>query len=261
MIPLSGSRILITGASTGIGAALAHQLHAAGARLALLSRQTELYTLPNARWFPVDLTLPAQREAAFAAALTHLGGIDVLINNAGAGAYAPTALLPEATWQHLNELNLNAPIHLTRLALPHLTAQRHGAIVNITSIAAVVPLPWLNLYSATKSALLTFTHGLRMELRGTGVSATAVCPGYVTTPFQSNALAGVPPPMLQRTRRFAISPERCAADIIHGFTRRRRTVHSPFFSNVFLHVLYRLLPGLVERQFAKYNSSPEPHQP
>ncbi len=250
---MTGSRILLTGASTGIGAALARQLHAGGARLALLSRKQETYSLPGAVWIAADLTNSQDREAAFEQAVSALGGLDILINNAGAGAYVPTA--------RIYELNLNAPVHLSRLALPLLLAQRHGAIVNVASIAALVPLPWFTLYSTTKAALLSFTHGLRMELRGSGVSTTAVCPGYVTTPFQSNALEGSPPPLLQRTRRFAITPERCARDIIRGFTLRRRTVQSPWFSNVLLHTIYFLFPSLIERQFARYNSSPEQSLP
>lgn len=228
-------------------------MHARGAKLVLVSRQTNTYELEGAHWLSADLTVPADRERAFAVATAHLGGLDILINNAGAGAYVPTAKIPTATWDHLYELNLNAPIHLSRLALPGLLAQGSGAIVNVASIAALVPLPWFTLYSTTKAALLNFTHGLRMELDRSGVTAIAVCPGYVKTPFQANALLGNPPRMLQRTKRFAITPERCAADILRGIERGSRTVITPYWSGMLLHALYFLWPSLIERQFAGYN--------
>ena len=253
---ISGSKTLLTGASTGIGASLARLLHAQGAKLVLVSRNTHTYDLPGALWISADLTQPDQRNAAFTQAVEHLGGIDILINNAGVGAYAPTVSIGDATWNHLYELNLNAPIHLTRLALPAMLAQRKGSIVNISSIAGLVPLPWFTLYSTTKAALLSFTHGLGMELDQTGVTTTAVCPGYVMTPFQANVITGKPPQLLQRTKRFAISPEICAAAILRGIEQNKRTIITPF-SGHFLNALYFFFPKLIDRQFARYNRSLE----
>ncbi len=253
---IASSKILLTGASTGIGASLAKLLHAHGAQLVLVSRQTHTYDLPGALWIAADLTDPAQRATAFAQAVQHLNGLDILINNAGVGAYVPTAKISDATWSHLNELNLNAPIHLTRLALPILLNQRSGSIVNVCSIASLVPLPWFTLYSTTKAALLSFTHGLRMELDSTGVHTVAVCPGYVQTPFQANVIEGKPPLVLQRTKRFAISPDICAADVVKGIERNTRTVITPF-SGHFLNLGYFLFPKLIDKYFARYNRNLE----
>jgi short-subunit dehydrogenase len=250
----SGSRILLTGASTGIGAALARQLHARGDRLVLVSRRTHTYELPGTVWVAADLTIAAERERAFAAAVEALGAVDVLINNAGVGAYAPTSRIAAEDWEFMEALNLGAPVHLTRLALPGMLERNSGAIVNICSIASLTPLPWFTLYSATKAALLSLSHGLRMELDGTGVRVTAVCPGYVKTPFQQNALSGKPPQVLQRTKRFAITPERCAADTIRGMDRGARTVITPASGHL-LHWLYQMAPWLVDKQFARYNRS------
>jgi short-subunit dehydrogenase len=255
-VRINGRNVLLTGASTGIGAALARQFHAAGARLALLSRQTHTYELPGAVWIPADLTRDDERQRAFAAAEAALGHIDLLVNNAGAGAYTPTVSAEDRLWNQLYEINLNAPIHLTRLALPGMLKRRRGLIVNVASLAAQVPLPWLTLYSTAKAGLLTFTHGLRMELRGTGVTTVAVCPGYVQTPFQANALVGEPPLMLKRTKKFAITPEQCAADILRGIERESRTVITPWTGRL-LNLLYFLAPGVVDRKFARYNRNLE----
>lgn len=251
---------MITGASTGIGAALARQLAAAGARLALVSRKTHTYELEGAVWIAADLTVRADRERAWREAEAALGEIDVLVNNAGAGAYTPTLRMEEGMWDYLYELNLNAPIHLTRLALPAMLVRRRGLVVNIASVAAQVPLPWFTLYSTTKAGLLTFSHGLRMELEGTGVTTVAVCPGYVKTPFQANALVGQPPAMLKRTKKFAITPEQCAADIVRAIEKETRTVITPW-SGRLLNLLYFLAPRIVDRKFAGYNRNLENAKP
>ncbi len=253
---IDGSKTLLTGASTGIGASLAKLMHARGAKLVLVSRQTHTYELPGVHWISADLTDAKQRASAFAEAMQVLGGIDILVNNAGVGAYAPTVKIEDSTWDHLYELNLNAPVHLTRLALPGMLAQRRGSIVNICSIASQVPLPWFTLYSTTKAALLSFTHGLRMELDQTGVTTTAVCPGYVKTPFQANVLSGKPPLMLQKTKRFAITPEDCALDIAAGIESGKRTVVSPASGHL-LNALYFFFPKLIDWQFARYNRNLE----
>ncbi len=253
---IDGSKIVITGASTGIGASLAKALHERGAKLVLISRKVNTFALEGAHWISADLTDAGQRVSAIEEAMRHLGGIDILVNNAGVGAYVPTAKIDDATWQHLCELNLNAPVHLTRLVLPQMLAQASGAIVNIASIAALVPLPWFTLYSTTKAALLSFTHGLRMELDRTGVTTIAVCPGYVKTPFQANVIVGKPPGLLQRTKKFAITPEVCARDIVRGIERNQRTVVTPG-SGHWLNALYFFFPKLIDRQFAGYNRSLE----
>jgi short-subunit dehydrogenase len=152
----------------------------------------------------------------------------------------------------MRELNLDAPLHLTRLVLPAMLEARRGSVVYVSSIAAQVPLPWFSLYSATKAALLQYSHGLHMELDGTGVSTVAVCPGYVKTPFQSNALSGRPPRMLQRTKKFGITAEECAQAIIRGIEAGKRTVVTPF-SGHFLNFAYAVAPWFIDKLFAKYN--------
>jgi short-subunit dehydrogenase len=251
-VKISNSRIFLSGASTGIGAALALQLSQQGAHLALVSRKTHSYALPNSIWISADLSKPEDRQRAVAEAIGFLGTIDILINNAGVGLYQATKDVSSENWDYMAQLNLHAPVHLTQLLLPAMLARRSGAIVNISSIAALTPLPWFTLYSTTKAALLCYTHGLRMELAQTGVSAMAVCPGYVKTPFQQNVLGGRPPAVLQSSKKFAISPEHCARDICRGIERGSRTVITPF-SGHFLHLAYFLFPSLIDALYSRYN--------
>jgi short-subunit dehydrogenase len=131
--------------------------------------------------------------------------------------------------------------------VPHMRARRSGMVVNVSSIGGKVTLPWLTLYSTTKFAVDSLTEGLRMELMRDNVHAMLVCPGYVRTAFQQNALGGEPPSDVQRARRMAITPQQCAIDIRRGVERDARTVLSPA-SGWFLVALSRLFPGQTERR-------------
>lgn len=231
---------------------MAPMLVQAGAKVILTSRKTGHYALAGSEWIAADLTRAEERRQLAEAAERQWGGIDLLINNAGAGAYIPSAQIDESTWIHMRELNLDAPIHLTRLLLPGMLERRRGLIVNVASIAAHVPLPWFSLYSTTKAGLLSFTHGLRMELDQSGVTTVAVCPGYVKTPFQANVLVGKPPLMLQRTKKFGITAEQCARAILRGIDKEQRTVVTPF-SGHFLNAAYAWFPWAIDKLFAHYN--------
>ncbi len=142
------------------------------------------------------------------------GRIDVLINNAGRGSYYPGSTTPIDEARAVFDLNFFAPLALAQLAIPHLRAAR-GALVNISSIAGQIPLPWLPVYSASKAALASITATQRMELRRDGVHVMGVFPGYVDTGFQANAPGPRPPERVVQGKRFSVS----AADL-----RRRRIV-------------------------------------
>jgi short-subunit dehydrogenase len=176
---------------------------------------------------PGDLLERAARERAVEATLSRFGRIDVLVNNAGVGLYAPSWKAPLDEVRRMFELNLFAAIEMAQLTAPGMMARREGTIVNVSSIAGKVPLPWFTLYSSTKFAVSALTEGLRMELRAHGVHCLLVCPGYVRTGFQQNALAGTPPERLWRMRKFAITPEQCAEALVRGVERGKRTVVVP----------------------------------
>jgi short-subunit dehydrogenase len=226
---LTGKVFIVTGASEGIGAALAAVLRGRGARLALVARtESRLRQLagPDDLVLPGDLLDGAFRESAIGNSAEHFGRIDGLVNNAGRGSYysALNTTLEEA--RSLFELNFFAPFHLAQLAAPHLR-QTQGTIVNVSSIAGQISLPWLPLYSATKFALASLTSTQRMELRRDGVNVMGVFPGYVNTAFQDNAAGGKPPDVIAKGKRFSISAEACAGAIARGIELRRRTVVTP----------------------------------
>ena len=133
-------------------------------------------------------------------------------------------------------------------------ARRSGMLVNVGSIGGKVVLPWMTLYSVTKSALGTLTEGQRMELMRDGVRTMLVCPGYVKTGFQKNVRAGQAPEKVMNARRFAITPEECAEAIRRGVERDARTVVTPR-SGWLLVLAMRLFPAIVEARMASLNGT------
>ncbi len=254
---VKGGVVLITGASEGIGAACARAFEARGARLSLVSRNAQkLATVggPDTLRTAGDITSAETRRNVVARTIGKFGGIDILINNAGMGLYAPAwnAAVPDV--RKLFELNLFAPLALTQLVVPGMRQRKRGTIVNIGSIAGKITLPWFTLYSVSKFALGSLTDGLRAELKPDGIHAMIVCPGYVKTEFQTHSLGTRPPDPVMKGRRFAISAEECAEAIARGVERDARTVLVP---RIFwlLALLSRLFPATVESRLAAINRS------
>ena len=250
---IDGTVALITGASEGIGAACADVFLRRGARLALTARSAEKLRIvggEGALILPADLHDPEARRDLIERALAHYGRIDILINNAGAGLYSAAWNAPLEKARELFDLNFFAALDLAQRVAPGMRAQRSGAIVNVSSIAGQITLPWFTLYSASKFALGSLTAGLRMELKQDGVHAMAVCPGYVQTSFQKHVLHGQPPEAMRRGRAFAITPERCAQAIARGLERNAHTVVTPSIGWIFI-AIERLFPALVEWQLAR----------
>jgi short-subunit dehydrogenase len=247
---LDGAVALITGASEGIGAACARLLRARGARLSLAARSEDklrLVAREDDLVNPGDLRLTNDRRRIVERTLEHFGRVDILINNAGIGLYAPSHESRMEDARELFELNFFAPLELVRLVVPGMKQRCTGAIVNIGSIAGKVTLPWFTLYSASKYAIGSLTDGLRMELHRFGIHCMTVCPGYVHTRFQQNVIAGEPPVLTGLRKRWAITPERCAEDIVRGLEREARTVVIPR-SGWLLVAAQRLFPGALDRR-------------
>lgn len=253
---LAGKVVLITGASQGIGAACAAEFARAGARLSLSARSEEglRKAAPGALITPGDITSPEIRSLLVDRTLERYGAIDILINNAGIGGYRPAWEMPLQDARALLELNFFAALGLIQLVVPHMRARRTGMIVNVGSIAGKLTLPWMTLYSASKSALGTVTEGLRMELLRDGIRAMLVCPGYVKTGFQQNAIVGQPPETVVRERRRAITPEQCAYAIRRGVEKNARTVMAPR-AGWLLVAAMRILPAIVEQRMAQMNGT------
>jgi short-subunit dehydrogenase len=247
---LDGKVVLITGASAGIGAACTHVFRRRGAELVLTGRSEEkLRQLAPAKSIHLagDLMSEAFRRTLISSAVERFGRIDVLVNNAGVGLYAPAHRAPDDLVRTMFELNLFAPMDLIRRAVPHM---RDGAIVNVGSIAGKMTLPWFTMYSASKYALGALSDGLRIELRQLGIRVMQFCPGYVKTGFQQHVLYGRPPELTGWQRHWAVTPEACAEAIASGLERDARTVLLPR-SGWLMVAAHRIFPGLVDRQLEK----------
>ncbi len=180
--------VLITGASLGVGRACAHAFHAAGANVVLVARRRvplddAAAGLERALCVEADVSDAGALQRCLDATVERFGGLDGVVNNAGAhfrGALEKRDPVEVAT---MVDVNLRAPIVLTRLALPLLRARGAGFVVNVASLAGKVPLDGAATYSATKFGLRAFTYAMAEELRGTGITVSAVSPGPIDTGF------------------------------------------------------------------------------
>jgi short-subunit dehydrogenase len=252
MDSLAGKVIIITGASDGIGARLTSALQKRGARLTLAARnEAKLEAVASAGDLivPGDLTEDPVRRAVIAKTLERFGKIDVLINNAGRGSYYTATTTPLEEARAVFELNFFAPFSLAQLAAAALRESR-GTLVNVSSIAGQISLPWLPVYSASKFALAALTSAQRSELRRDGVNVMGVFPGYVDTDFQRHAAGPRPPDRVAQGKRFAVSAEECAAAIVEGIAHRKRMVITPR-AGWFLVWANRFLPGLIESRMER----------
>jgi short-subunit dehydrogenase len=237
-MPSSQPVALITGASEGIGAALTDLFRQRGMRLALSAlpapgfheqQSAEQLVLPG------DLTVNGFAEELVARTLGHFGRIDVLVNNAGIGLYAPALDAPLALVRKLFELNVFAPLRLAQLVAPAMRRQGGGTIVNMGSVGGGVSLPWAALYCASKFALQAVNDSLRRELGGAGIHVMKVCPGIVATSFREHVLAGEAPTGVVRIRR-VVTSRQVAECVWRGIERRRANVYVPWLSKVFVGV-------------------------
>jgi len=183
---LAGLRAVITGGSSGIGAATARAFTARGSRVAVAGRNLpalkRVAAVTNAVCLPGDLLEPGCARRTVEEAVDALGGVDIVVSNAGIGWAGQFASMTEADIDSLLDVNLRAAAHLARAAIPHLQRGR-GRLVFIGSIAGLVGVPGEAWYSATKAGLACLADALRAELRPAGVGVTLVSPGVVDTPY------------------------------------------------------------------------------
>ena len=181
---LGGRKILITGAASGMGRAIAEMFAAEGAALALLDRNAEgvrsIATGLGAQGFGCDVTARDAVSAVVGQAGEALGGIDGIVNAAGILDIKPFAELDPESWDRMLAVNLTGPYNVVRAALPMLQAAERATIVNIASTSAIMPLPGTTGYSSSKAGLLMFTRCLGMDL-GPTIRANAICPGVIKT--------------------------------------------------------------------------------
>lgn len=178
--------ILITGGSSGIGKSIGEFLHSKGYTVFGTSRNPERVQGSVFPLVALDVRNAESIRAAVAEVITRAGIIDVLVNNAGVGITGPLEEIPADEIRNNFETNLFGPIEVMKAVLPHMRAQKSGLIINVTSIAGYMGLPYRSVYSASKGALELITEGLRMEVKGFGITVTSVAPGD----FATNIAAG-----------------------------------------------------------------------
>lgn len=183
MISLEGKVALITGASRGIGSAVAHSLAAQGVSLGLASRSGDDLGIEGAVAAPCDVRRPDDLASLAEATAERFGGIDILVANAGVGAYGPFLDLPPDQLEEMIDVNVKGTLYAVRAALPHLLDSDAADIVTLASEAGRRGLPLEAVYCASKFAQVGFTRALDHELREQGVRCSNVCPGGVATDF------------------------------------------------------------------------------
>ena len=192
---LNGRVMIVTGASSGIGAATARLAHRQGARLVLAARRAERLArlaeeLPGSLAVPTDVTQAAAVNALRDQALQKFGSIDVLVNNAGQGLHVPLTEVTSDDFRAVWELNVLAPLALMQAVLPTMVRQGAGAIVNVSSGTSLMVIPGLGAYAATKAALNMLSQVARQEFAAAGVAVSLVYPGITQSEFHSSLRAG-----------------------------------------------------------------------
>ena len=200
---VDGRAVIITGASSGIGRETAREFARRRAHVVLASRNREkleelaqeLADFPGRRLVvPTDVTDRLAVEALIRRTVEEFDSVDVLVNNAGVGLFAPIAGGSLDNMHHLFNVNFWGAIQCIQATVPYMRRQQRGHIVNVSSIAGKVAGPYMGIYSATKFALTAVSDALRSELAGTGVHVSTVYPGLTETSFQENMLREVEVP-------------------------------------------------------------------
>ena len=235
---IKGQSVVITGAASGIGEALALAFAARGAHLLLADINAEGLERVAAAARQAGATCHVRvvdtgsEEAVFelaSQALQTLGGADILINNAGVGLVAPVQSMESGDAQWLMDINFWGVVHGCRAFLPQLRERPDAVVVNMSSIFAMVSLPTQSMYNASKAAVRAFSDSLRLELSGTSVDVLCVHPGGIKTEIANNSrvgdvsmLANTPQEMRKTFSRLALTtPEQTALEIVQAIEKRR----------------------------------------
>jgi len=200
-----GLRAIVTGGASGIGLATAQMLRASGARVVVADLAAPSADLGFAA-VTCDVADDASVVPAIAEAIGSLGGLDVLVNNAGIGAQGTVEENPDEEWRHVFEVNVFGIVRVTRSALGALRASAHAAVVNTCSVAATVGLPRRALYSATKGAVLSLTRAMAADHLGDGIRVNCVNPGTAETPWVTRLLDQAADPAKEREALVARQP-------------------------------------------------------
>ena len=245
--------VVITGASMGIGEALARAFLAQGARVVLSSRdiarleeaRNRVGVMDRTAAIACDVRDRRQIEALASETNNRFGKIKVWINNAGYGLLDSVASMSMDECRALFETNLFGAIECMQVAVPVFKAQGGGTIINISSIVGHLPVPHMGAYCASKHALNAFSEAARLELEPSGIRVISVCPGRIRTNFGVNTVQGSEGKRLGDAMQQGISPERCARAVLRGYLRGTREVFVPWHGWLLSHA-YELCPQIIE---------------
>lgn len=251
---LAGKVVVVTGASMGIGEAIAKIFAEHGANLVLLSRDAGRIEAARGRIgytertvaFSCDVSHREEIDRVLSLTLHHFDRIDVWVNNAGHGLRGSVAEMDMAACRGMFETNFFGAVSAMQAVIPVMKQQRSGAIINISSVAGHIPLPFSAAYSATKFALNAIGNATRVELAGSGIHVMTVCPGYVRTDFSANAVRGREVKDIGPGSRRGITAQRVARAVLNGYAKRKKEVVVPWSMHPAIK-LYQLFPGVVER--------------
>jgi short-subunit dehydrogenase len=249
----NGKVVIVTGASSGIGAAAAQAFAAAGAKVVLAARSADKLQALAAQIPGETLVVPT--DVSDAAAVQNLvertverfGGIDIVLNNAGVGLAAPVADISVEDLQRAFAVDVYGPILLTQAALPYLRQRERGQLIYVSSVVGWRSLPFLGGYAAAKSALDRLVEALRTELRGSSIAVTLVRPGTTDTAFTESRLGQGSERRQMKTA--AATPAQVARTIVRAAEREPREAYVTFgdFARVWLALLF---PGITDRTLA-----------
>ena len=267
---LEGKVVVVTGASMGIGEAIAKVFVDEGASVVLLSRDTARAEAARARIGHPDRTVPLscdvrnseEIDRVLALTLHHFKRIDVWINNAGHGLLDSVAQMDMSACRDMFETNFFGALSAMQAVIPVMRQQEagpqggvqsRGTIINISSVAGHIPLPFHAAYSATKFALNAIGKGAGIELKKDGIHVLTVCPGYVQTAFTENAIRGRELKRVRPGSIRGITAERVAHATLRGYLKQKREVIVPWTMHMPVK-LYQFFPGLVERVMGRLAS-------
>ena len=249
-----GKVVVITGASMGIGEALVQAFVREECKVVLSSRDPGRLEAARARVGSPDRTLAIacdvrhreEIDSLLGLTLHNFGRADIWINNAGFGLQDSVAAMDMRTCRDMFDTNLFGAIECMQAVIPVMKRQQGGMIINVSSVAGHIPLPYSAAYSATKFAMNAIGKAARMELKTSAIHVMTVCPGYITTAFADNAVKGKERLRLGGSKRQGgISAERVAAAVVSGCRTEKREVIVPWQHHISVKV-YQLFPGLVE---------------
>lgn len=268
MVFLEGKVAVITGASMGIGEALAKLFSDEGASVVLSSRSIDRAETARQRVGHIDRTIAIECdvrnreevERLATGAIRRFGRIDIWINNAGHGLLDSVAAMDMDACREMFDTNLFGALNGLQVAAMHMKRQGGGTIINISSVAGHIPLPFSAGYSGTKFALNAMGRAARMELARHNINVLSVCPGFVKTPFGDNVVKGREYTQIDANIKRGITPERVAKATLHGYLKRKRQVVVPWRDKIFI-AIYRISPSIVEYGMRKLMKPPKPEVP